>query len=87
MKELMNHGTLPRRLMKVDTPFCASCQYGKMTQRPWRVKGDAQQETKIATQTGQVVSVNQLESPALGFVAQLKGILTTRKIQECLNFH
>ena len=31
MKEMMNQGTLPRRLLKVDTSFCAACQYGKMT--------------------------------------------------------
>ena len=79
MKELMNQGTLPRRLLKVIIPFCAACQYGKMTHRPWRVKGDAQHKTKTATQPGQVVSVDQLESPTLGFVAQLKGILTTKR--------
>ena len=79
MKEMMNQGTLPRRLLKVDTPFCAACQYGKMTRRPWWVKGDAQYKTKIATQPGQVVSVDQLESSTLGLVAQLKGILTTQR--------
>ena len=31
MKEMMNQGILPRSLLKVDTPFCATCQYGKMT--------------------------------------------------------
>ena len=61
------------------TPFCAVCQCGEMTRRPWRVKGDAQHKTKIATQPGQVVSVDQLESSTLGFVAQLKGILTTQR--------
>ena len=75
MKEMMNQGTLPRRLLKVDTPFCTACQYGKMTRRAWRVKVDAQHSTKIATQPGQVVSVDQLESSTLGFVAQLKGSL------------
>ena len=41
MKEMMNQGTLPRRLFKVDTTVCAACQYGKMTRRPWKVKGNA----------------------------------------------
>ena len=50
-----------------------------MTQRPWRVKGDSQHKTKIATQPGQVVSVGKLESSTLGFVAQLKGILTNQR--------
>ena len=84
MKEFMNKGTLPRRLLKVDTPFYAACQYGKMTQRPWRVKGDVQHKTKIASQPGQVVSVDQLESPTLGFVAQLKRILTTQRYKYAL---
>ena len=79
MKELINQGTLQRKVLKVDTPFCAACQYGKMTQRPWRVKGDTQHKTKIATQPGHVVSVDQLESPTLGFVAQLNGILATQR--------
>ena len=86
MKEMMNQGTLPRRLLKVDTPFYATCQYGKMTRRTWRVKGDAQHKTKIATQPGQVVSVAQLESPTLGFVAQLKGILTNQRYKYALVF-
>ena len=50
-----------------------------MTQSPWRVKGDAQHKTKIGTQPGQVVSVDQLESPTLGFATQLRGILTTQR--------
>ena len=57
-----------------------------MTQRPWRVKGDAQHKTKIATQSGQVVSVDQLEAPTLGFVAQFKGILTTQRYKYALIF-
>ena len=79
MKELMDQGTLPKRLLEVHTPFCAGYQYGKMMQRPWRVKGDTQHMTKIATQPGQVLSVDQLESPTSGFVSQLKGILTTQR--------
>ena len=67
-------------------PFYAACQYGKMTQRPWRVKGDAQHKSKIAMQPGQVGSGDQLESPCLGFVAQLKGILTTQRYKYALIF-
>ena len=86
MKEMMNQGTLPGRLLKIDTPFCVPCQYGKMTRRPLRVKVDAQHKTKIATQPGQVVSVDQLESSTLGFVAQLKGILSTQRYTYALSF-
>ena len=79
MKEMMNQGDLPRRLMKVHTPVCANCQHGKMTRRPWSVKRDAQQKTKIATKPGEAVSVTQLESSTMGCMALLKGILTTQR--------
>ena len=49
-----------------------------MTRKPWSVKGDAQQKTKIATHPGEAVSVNQLESSTMGCMALLKGILTTQ---------
>ena len=57
-----------------------------MTRRPWRVEGDAQHKTKIATQSDQVVSVAQLESSTLGLVAQCKGILTTQRYKYVLIF-
>ena len=57
-----------------------------LIRRSWRVKGDAECKTKIATQPGQVVSVDQLESSTLGFVAQLEGILTTQRYKYALIF-
>ena len=46
-----------------------------MTKRPWRVKGDNKGMTKMATQPGQIVLVDQLESTSPRFIAQLKGTL------------
>ena len=60
-------------------PFCAACQYSKMMKRPWRVKGDNKAMAKTSTNPGQVVSVDQLESTSLGFIAQLKGTLTQQR--------
>jgi hypothetical protein len=57
------------------TALCAACQYGKATKKPWRTK-KKNREIKCASQPGECVSVNQVESRAVGFVAQLKGILT-----------
>ena len=57
----------------------AACQYGKMTKRPWRVKGDDKRVTKTATRPGQIVSVDQLESNTPGLIAQLKGKLTQQR--------
>ena len=40
IKQLAIKGQLPKRLPTCQTPFCAACQYGKMTKLPWRVKGE-----------------------------------------------
>ena len=49
IKQLANKGQLPKRLLTCHTPFCAACQYSKMTKRPWRVKGDKKRTAKMAT--------------------------------------
>ena len=79
VKQLADKGQLPKRLLTCHTPFCAACQYGKMTKRPWRVKGEDKGTAKTATYPGQVVSVDQLESTSPGFIAQLKGALTQQR--------
>ena len=79
VKQLARTGQLPKKLLTCKKPFCAACQYGKMTKRPWRVKGDSKETVKAATQPGQVVSVNQLESNSPGLIAQLKGKLTQQR--------
>ena len=79
VKQLVRTGQLPKRLLTCKKPFCAACQYGKMTKRPWRVKGDRKQTTRVATRPGQVVSVDQLESNSPGLIAQLKGKLTQQR--------
>ena len=79
VKPLAQTGQLPMRLLTCKKPFCAASQYGKMTKRPWRVKGDSKQTTRVATRPGQVVSVDQLESNSPGLIAQLKGKLTQQR--------
>ena len=86
VKQLAQTGQLPKRLLTSKKPFCAACQYGKMTKRPWRVKGDNKHATKTATQTGQIVSVDQLESNSPGLVAQLKGKLTQQQYKYAMVF-
>ena len=54
--------------------------YGKATKTPWRTKGqDNMHIVKQATSPGEIVSVDQLESPTPGFIAQLKGRLTRER--------
>ena len=36
VKQLAQTGQLPKRLLASKKPFCAACQYRKMTGRPWR---------------------------------------------------
>ena len=79
IKQLASMGQLPKRLLSSKKPFCAACQYGKMTKRPWRVKGEDKKATKTATKPGQIVSVDQLESNTPGLIAQLKGKLTQQR--------
>ena len=59
--------------------FYLACQYGKMTKRSWRVKGEDKNATKTATWPGKNVSVDQLESNSHGFIAQLNGKLTQQR--------
>ena len=79
IKQLASKGQLPKRLLSCMKPLCSACQYGKMTKRPWRVKGDDKRTTKLATRPGQIVSVDQLESNTPGLIAQLKGKLTQQR--------
>ena len=79
IKRLPNKGQLPKRLLNCHMPFCAACQYDKMTKKPWRLKRDNKAMAKTATYPGQVVSVDQLESTSPGFIAQLKGNLTQQR--------
>ena len=79
IKQLAQTGQLPKRLLTSKKPFCAACQHGKMTRRPWRVKGDNKAAVKTVTRLGQVVSMNQLESNSPGLIAQLKGKLTQQR--------
>jgi len=82
---------LPRRIKKIlkrldkhDTrpPMCNDCCGAKATRRPWGTsagKGNAS-HIKPATNPGDVVSVDQLESSIPGFIAQMTGKLTRQRI-------
>ena len=65
-------GLLPKRLAQCPHPFCAACQYGKQTRRPWRTKPGTAQQTSLrqASRAGECVSVDQIEVSLPGFIAQ-----------------
>ena len=50
-----------------------------MHRKPWRMKGKPSNPSRVATDPGQIVSVDQLKSPTPGFIAQLKGTLTKQR--------
>jgi hypothetical protein len=79
---MAQQGEVPRRLASCELPMCAACQFGKATRKPWRTK-KKNRKVKTAPAPGECVSVDQMESIAVGFetiavgfVAQLKGRLT-----------
>ena len=75
IRAMARRGEVPSRLQHCESPMCAACQYGKATRKPWRTKRKGR-SIRVATMPGECVSVDQLESRQVGFVAQLKGRLT-----------
>ena len=57
-----------------------------MTKVPWRGKEDQTKQIFVATAPGQCVSVDQMISTQVGFVAQLKGKLTTKRYRAATIF-
>ncbi len=58
-----------------------------MTKVPWRGKeGESNHKVFVATKPGQIVSVNQMISTQVGFIAQLKGGLTKKRYTAAMVF-
>ena len=56
--------------------------FGKATKRPWRQKTPTNKdEAHKPTKPGEVVSVDQIKSPTPGLIAQMTGILTTKRYE------
>ena len=80
LQEMARQRIIPYRLRNCRIPVCAACMYGKATKKQWRQKAPTNaKSSSTLTKPGQVVSVDQLESPTPGFVAQLTGILTNKR--------
>ena len=80
LKKLATFGEIPKRLAKIKPPVCAGCLFGAMTKVPWRGKEGASDHAVFeATAPGQIVSVDQMISTQVGFIAQLKGALTKKR--------
>jgi hypothetical protein len=80
LKQLAINGEIPKKLAKVAPPKCAGCLFGAMTKIPLRGKETkSSHEVFVATKPEECVSVDQITSTELGFVAQLKGKLTKKR--------
>jgi hypothetical protein len=80
LKQLTLNGKIPQRLAKVKPPTCVGCLFGAMTKVPWKGQAtSSHHQVFIATKAGQCVSVDQLISMQVGFIAQLKGSLTKKQ--------
>ena len=79
LKEMARQGIVPRKFANAPTPACTACMYAKAIKRKWRDKPRANHAKTIQSSPGECVSVDQLVSPTPGLVAQLTGILTTKR--------
>jgi hypothetical protein len=80
LKKLAIIGKIPKQLAKVKPPVCAGCLFGTMTKVPWWGKeGESDHKVFVATKPRQIVSVDQMVSTQVGFIAQLKGGLTKKR--------
>jgi hypothetical protein len=77
-QHMSNIEHLPKRLSSILHPKCQGCLLGKAAKIPWRVKGHTPHVTN-ATKPGERISVDYLESPIPGLLAQLKGIPTKKR--------
>ena len=75
-------GILPKKLAHCKIPSCSACLYGKATKRAWRSKLGKQTTEKKTLKPGEVISVDQMVSPAPGLIAQMVGFLT----QQCYKY-
>jgi hypothetical protein len=80
LQELAKQGTLPARLKNCPILMCTACAYRKASRKAWRGKMLKNLKTNPThVQPGDMVLVDQMVSPMLGLVAQIPGILTTKR--------
>jgi hypothetical protein len=84
MHVMAKQGIIPKRWAECDIPICTCHFYGKAARRPGRnkPKKDSQEGIlRTATEPGQCIIVNQVESRTPGLIAHVKGWLTKKSNQ------
>ena len=79
LQVMARQGIIPSKFAKSPIPVCTACMYGRATRKRWRDKQTKVQREIQVQQPGDKVSVDQMVSPTPGLVAQMTGILTTRR--------
>ena len=74
---MVMQGRIPKKLARVDIPFCPACTYGKAARKPWKGKA-SNKNIKMASQPGESVLIDSFEWATAGFVAKMKDILTNK---------
>ena len=77
--EMIEQGVINKKFTSCHIPICSACLFTKATKRRWRDKPRDDYNPKSVTHPGERVSVDQLVSPTPGLVAQITGILTTKR--------
>ena len=79
LQQMADIGVIPKRLKDCRVPMCSACLYAKATKNKWRGKQKYTYKPKDIVSPGELISVDQLESPTPGLVAQMVGHLTTKR--------
>ena len=74
---MAKNGIIPRKYATCDIPVCQACAYAKIIRKPRRSKpSENYKSDRENLRPGDVISVDQMVSPVLGFIAQMTGKLT-----------
>ena len=79
---MARQGIVDKKFSKCNIPVCAACMYGRATRKRWRQKlphDQSKYDNVKPTRPGELVAIDQLESPTPGFIAQMSGILTNSR--------
>ena len=79
LKMMARQGIIPNKFANAPIPVCTACMYGKATKKRWRDKPTKMPKELSVKQPGDKVSVDQMVSPTPGLIAQMTGILTTKR--------
>ena len=81
LQTMAKQGVLPKYLANTPIPACAACLFGKATKRRWRHNSPTNKRTNLKQpkNPGERISVDMLQSPHPGLVAQMTGILTRQR--------